>query len=253
MLRPTLLKPLAPLALLASLLSPANATAGTLDATAYGWSMTFGDETQLSIQSASSSKLVLSLAKTTNFNLSDIGPSKPTISIVFFQLTRDATPQIVIDQETVTNNSDHDWAGYQYYLAAPHDTNQTSFDRSASTGFASNPFPNQEYFIDFPNNATNVYLTGGSLKRGQTATFGQTGNLVINAGPFNDNTYPSYFKQIFALNETFLLPSDLGQGSIPGGGSGGPIAVPLPSSALLTLSALPLAALALNRRKPKSF
>jgi hypothetical protein len=233
------------LALLALLL-PTTALANSIDLSAFGWDVTFTNETQLSVVSASSSSLVLSLNKTTNFNLHDVGTSKPTISMVFHQLSRSATPQIVIDKETITNNSDHDWAGYQYSLTAPHETNQTSFDTNASKGFAANPFPNQSYFINYPNYATNAYFTGGTLKRGDSLTLGNNGNLVINAGPFNDNTYPSYYQQIFALNETPLLQSDLGQGGIPNGGGGGGNIIPLPNPALLTLAGLPLAAIALK-------
>jgi hypothetical protein len=136
--------------------------------------------------------------------------------ITFTQLSANASPKIVIQDENVTNESGSDWKGFQFLVGG---TRTASFQPGAfDNGMDAPPFTNES--IDSAHDTIN--LGGGVLPNGDTAIWGEGGqnplasDLVINANP----GYGKYcMKQNLSFKEI-------------------PVAVPLPAAAWSGMSGL---------------
>lgn len=209
------------------------AQAGTLDFSAYGWMATFDDNIDLTVLSADSGGVVLSLQKFADFTDGPNGSGViEPLSIVFRQTSVNAVARIAIEEEIVLNDTGVTWTGFQFGLASNTSSN-VSFDAAASADFSTNPFDTKT----FNDDNTNLTVTGGTLSSGNFPDNlwqpGKTaGALYINANPFSSGS----LLQSFVFNEQ------------PISGGPGPI-IPLPPGAYVTLAGLGAVAFKLTRKR----
>ena len=96
----------------------------------------------------------------------DVGGVFPAIQIIFSQTLPDAqtVPQIIIEDESITNLTGVTWADFHWALL---DGGDVWFDIAASTPFDTTPFVNQMFADNFgfgdPNKATDLWVDGGTL------------------------------------------------------------------------------------------
>lgn len=201
----------------ASLFSASRSDAGTLDLSAYGWFASFDDNVDLTILSTSNNGIVVSLQKFADFTGETTATGVPQpLNIVFRQVSRNAVPQIAIEEESILNDTGTAWGGFRFLLEGGVGGNGVSFDTAASADFATAPFDNKE----FKNGNKELEVTGGTLQSGgfpgNLWTPGRAGGaLVINANPITSGS----------LAQTFVFKEQ-------------PILIPLPAAAWTSLSGL---------------
>lgn len=136
----------------------------------------------------------------------------PTIPITFSQVSPDAVGRIVINGETITNNTGVAWTGFHFRLLPRSNAtfNPTLTGASGgSTGFSTAPFNNQTFSPDNssflvdgfglgPNGSNRSVPSGSQWLPGDGAGDGE---LIIDAVP-----RPSEPFTVFSLKETPLIP-----------------------------------------------
>lgn len=193
------------------------ASAKSIDLSAYGWFASTDDNVDLTILSTSNNGLVVRLQKFADFNEPNLdATTAQPLAIVFRQVSRNAVPTIVIEEENVLNNTGVDWSGFRFILEGGVNGNVPTFDVAASSSFSTNPFPVKTYSPD----DTELTVSGGVLPSGPFPTNlwqpGRvSGALEINAEPITSGS----------LFQSFVFKEQ-------------PILIPLPAAAWTSLSGL---------------
>lgn len=124
----------------------------------------------------------------------DVGGVFPAIQIIFSQTLPDAqtVPQIIIEDESVTNLTGVAWTDFHWALL---DGGSVWFDIAASTPFDTTPFANQMFADNFglgdPNKATDLWVDGGTVPVNGSffpGIAGTNGSLVMEFDLSSDNT-----------------------------------------------------------------
>jgi hypothetical protein len=146
------------------------------------------------------------IRKEAEFTLGPVFGHFPTIPIVFQQVAWPAVPNIVIEDEIITNSTGTDWGGFRFQLL---DHGEVVFDRDATMGsggggpigWTIDPFTTGDYLHD----DAQLDLGGGIIEDGAVWTPGGafgSDQLWITASPHPDEPF-----QVFTLKETPLLPA----------------------------------------------
>jgi hypothetical protein len=99
----------------------------------------------------------------------DVGGVFPAIQIIFSQTLPDAqtVPQIVIEDESITNQTGVDWTDFHWVVL---DGGSVWFNVAASTPFDTSPFVNQSFVDNWgfgdANKATDLNVDGGLVANG---------------------------------------------------------------------------------------
>ncbi len=138
------------------------------------------------------------------------------IDVVFQQTSYDAQPLIIIQSESVTNNTGKDWKSFRMDIVDGTTSvmaNQANFD--ASSSFNGAPFST----FALSSDGTTAHFTDGMVANGATWTpGGAQDQLVINAMPVKAGGF-----------KVFVLEEQPSAGSMP---------IPLPAAAWSGLSGL---------------
>jgi hypothetical protein len=205
----------------------ADAQAGSLQLGNSGWTASWdaSQDSHLSLAVDSVSSDAVYIEKFINFNPSDFNESGDFIDpvvITFQHSGSGATPYVILNDESLVNNTGSDWNGFKFTLLSGENNGQpVSFDPvktgiGASNGFTINPFTTYAY----TQGNTILTVGGGTVPAqpvGQNVWFPGTdvGGLVINS----------------AGNDTFTLKEQPTIGKTPP-------AIPLPAAAWTGLSGL---------------
>jgi hypothetical protein len=192
-----------------------SASAATLDLSAYGWYASFDQNISLTILSTSSSSIVVSLEKFADFTApANNGVFQP-MNIVFRQTSTSAVPKIVIEDETILNDTGSTWGGFRFLLEGGVGGNKPTFDASSANVSVGPQFSTATLVSN-----QNLTVGGGSLQSGSfpknlwTPGY-DSGAITINADPFTSGS----------LAQTFVFKEQ-------------PILIPLPAAAWTSLSGL---------------
>ncbi|NOX57311.1 MAG: hypothetical protein GXP29_00435, partial [Planctomycetes bacterium] len=156
---------LAAMVLTASVLTASPASAAGVDIGG-GWhaEVMNGNVTSIVVDATDANKTVIQIAK--QFDDPPQFGQFPPIEIAFTQVSPDATtvPSIVINDESIINNTGFDWTDYHWALI---DSGQAWFNVPLMAGFDTAPFNNQTFsdpmntFGGDPNKATDLAVDGG--------------------------------------------------------------------------------------------
>jgi hypothetical protein len=202
--------------------------AGSLQLGSSGWTASWdaSQDSHLSLAVDSVSSDAVYIEKFINFTPSDFNESGDFINpvVITFQSSGSgATPYVILNDESLVNNTGSDWSGFKFTLLSGQNNGQSvAFDPAQTgigtpTGFTISPFTTHEYSQD--NTILNV--GGGTVPAqpvGQNVWFPGTdmGGLVINS----------------AGNDAFTLKEQPTTGKTP------PYVIPLPAAAWSGLSGL---------------
>lgn len=172
------------LAAAATLAAGVAANANTLDLSAYGWYASFDSNISLTVLSSSSNGIVVSLEKFADFTSpANNGVFQP-MNIVFRQVSGAAVPKIVIEDETIVNDTGSAWSGFNFLLEGGVGSHAPTFD-ATSANISTGPQFSTATLV----NSQRLAVTGGSLPSGSFAgNLWQpgyaSGAITINADPF---------------------------------------------------------------------
>jgi hypothetical protein len=173
-----------------------------------------GNVTSFVIDATDTEKTVIQIAK--QFDDPPEFGQFPPIEIAFTQTGSDATtvPSIVINDETILNNTGFSWTDFHWALI---DSGQAWFNVSQSAGFDTSPFTTQSFadnsFPGFgdPNKMTDLNVEDGVVPNGGTFTpgLGATGGaLWIDTDLSNTEPVTFNYKQ-FPTNPAIPEPASL--------------------------------------------
>lgn len=216
-----------------------SANAATKDLSLYGWMAEMDPGVDLTVLNQAGNTLTLQLEKSATFTA--VAP----LNIQFFQtaITSQAVSRIIIDDETITNETGKDWDGFRFIVEGGLSNNGAvpTFDTAASGGFGAAPFTTETVVSN-----KEIALSGGVLSStnfpANRFTPGKTGgDLVINATPFTSG----------GMHQTFVFKELPTVGVGPGGHGNPPPVIPVPAAAWTSLSGLLGLGLISNAKKLK--
>jgi PEP-CTERM motif len=165
-----------------------------------GWQASFPDSLDVSLVVDGVTADAVFIEKFVDFD-QPVGPGGvfPAVNIVFTQTGSGSStvPNIVINDETLTNLTGSTWGGFDWLVVGD---DEAWFDVNASSGFSTSPFDNQT-FGDFIggdlNRATTLRTSGGTLDNLQSFFPGAgSGQLWIGVDTGLANTTSFALKQI---------------------------------------------------------
>ena len=133
-----------------------------------GWQAAFADNDMVTLVVDGVTDDAVFIQKFADFT-GPVGPGgifRP-INITFTQTLGDAAtvPNIVINDEAVTNLTGSDWGGFNWILGSHDNGNEAWFNIPLSSGFDTTPFNNQSYDTvpGNPNRGNALRTTGGTV------------------------------------------------------------------------------------------
>jgi hypothetical protein len=181
----------------------AAATAGTAHGASEllngsGWRAHFGAGLNVTLQGVSDDRAEVRIEKTADFTEPFEGGVGPTLEITFEQVDFDAVPFIVVDSESVSNQTGTDWGAFRFNLteATNGSDEHVSFDEAKTFGdddpLDITPFTSHTLSSD----GTELIVDGGTVANGNTWTPGSgdgAGELVIFGAPVDSGTKRAFF------------------------------------------------------------
>lgn len=212
---------IASLTLLLATATANRAPGATLDLSGFGWAADYGPGVDLSLVTVNDHGFAVRLRVTLDFTPGVAGSPVQPLYITFRQLSRTAVSNLIIEDETVLNNTGEPWTSYQFGLLTP--TNHFAFDSVANRSFSHEPFATAIY----TDGGRNLVLSDGLLPSGPSSRFlpGVTSGALYIDGNLTSRALETV---IFAQ-----LPNGTGATLPPP--SSGPIAIPLPASGTLAM------------------
>ncbi|HEY8667553.1 MAG TPA: hypothetical protein VIL86_12865 [Tepidisphaeraceae bacterium] len=216
---------LAALAAMALTASPARAGSAVLGTS--GWTATWPDTKNVTLDVLDETADTLTIRK--SFNFTDLD----SVPIVFQQTKAGAPALIKIDEEVLNNNSGEAWSSFTFSLLGGRsgNANETQFNTDLTNsdgGFSTTPFDTQAFSDGGEigdNSPRQLDVSGGTLANGGTWNPGNaSGALYIATGPVDATD------KVFTFKE---LPHPGGHGPPPP-----PHVIPLPGAVWMGLSTL---------------
>lgn len=189
------------LAILAVAVIAGTAPAGTIVLGNSGWAATWASfrDPVLSVNVDFETADSVFIEKKINFLPSDLNPTAFFIDpavIVFQQISPNAKPFIVVNDEQVINNTGLDWIGFEFtLLGATFDTALTNVNQPG--GFSIDPFTTATYL----NNNSLLQVGGGVVPSGPAGNNvwfpgAQSGGLYVISAPGGAGTMTAFsFKE----------------------------------------------------------
>jgi hypothetical protein len=174
--------------------------------TGSGWRVHFGNGLNVTLDGVTSDRAEVRIEKIAQFTEPFEGGLGPTLEITFEQVDFDAVPFIVVDAESVFNQTGSDWPAFRFNLteATNGSDEHVQFDADKTFGdddpFDIDPYTNWDFNSDF----TELVVSGGNVPNNSVWTPGSgngAGELVIFGAPTSSGT-----KRAFFFKEQPIIP-----------------------------------------------
>jgi hypothetical protein len=171
-----------------------------------GWRVHFGDGLNIHLDGITSDRAEVQIEKIAQFTEGFDRGVGPTLEVTFEQVSFDAVPFIVVDSESVLNQTGENWIGFRFSLteATTGDDLNVKFDDEKTFGdddpLNIDPFTSHQFSDDF----TELVVSGGTVPNGDTWQPGSgnnAGELVIFGAPVSSGT-----KRAFFFKEQPIIP-----------------------------------------------
>lgn len=174
--------------------------------TGSGWRVHFGSGLNVTLDGVTNDRAEVKIEKIAQFTEPFEGGIGPTLEITFEQISYDAVPYIVVDSESVFNQTGTAWSAFRFNLteATNGASDHVKFDE-AKTFLDDDPF-NIDPFTNYTLNsdATELVVGGGVVPNNSVWTPGSgngAGELVIYGAPVSSGT-----KRAFFFKEQPIIP-----------------------------------------------
>jgi hypothetical protein len=174
--------------------------------TGSGWRVHFGNGLNVTLDGVTNDRAEVRIEKIAQFTEPFEGGLGPTLEITFEQVDFDAVPYIVVDAESVLNQTGTNWGAFRFNLteATNGSDEHVQFDETKTFGdddpFDIDPFTNWDFNSDF----TELVVGGGTVPNNSVWTPGSgngAGELVIFGAPVSSGT-----KRAFFFKEQPIIP-----------------------------------------------
>jgi hypothetical protein len=174
--------------------------------TGSGWRVHFGNGLNVTLDGVTSDRAEVKIEKIAQFTEPFDRGVGPTLELTFEQVDFDAVPYIVVDAESVFNQTGTPWAAFRFNLteATNGSDEHVQFDAEKTfeddDPFDIDPFTTWEFNSDF----TELVVAGGTVPNDSVWTPGSgndAGELVIYGAPVSSGT-----KRAFFFKEQPIIP-----------------------------------------------